>query len=352
MTDKLTLANVKWKKFKFDSLFEIEKCKCNNASLLNKNIPEIPYVGATNARNGTMYFVKKEKKLITKGKCIVFVMDGEGSMGTSFYKEEDFIGSTTLSAGYNKELNKYNAMFLTTIMDQNKDKYNFGYKRNLTRLKKETILLPIDEVGEPYWALMEKIMRDIEEEVTPKESFIPHEITDKRELADIKWKSFRLGDIFKELIPGKSKGLVHLKEDGTIPYVGATNKNNGVLTFVEKVPKLTSRGNTIIFIRNGEGSMGYSVYKFEEFIATSDVTMGYNSHINKYTGTFITTVADKVRGKYNFGYKRNNNRLRNERLLLPEKGDGNPDWEFMEQYMKRIENELFETVENSKRYFQ
>ena len=36
--------------------------------------------------------------------------------------------------------------------------------------------------------------------------------------------------------------------------------------------------------------MGYSVYKVEDFIATSDMTLGYNKHLNRYTGTFITTL--------------------------------------------------------------
>ena len=42
--------------------------------------------------------------------------------------------------------------------------------------------------------------------------------------------------------------------------------------------------------------MGYADYTAEDFIATSDMTIGYNYHLNKYTGTYITTVADRIRG--------------------------------------------------------
>ena len=92
---------------------------------------------------------------------------------------------------------------------------------------------------------------------------------------------------------GKSKGLNHLeKDDSGISYLGATNLNNGVLCFVKAVDNLVQKGNCIAFIRNGEGSMGYSVYKAEDFIATSDMTLAYSEHINKYTGMFITTIAD------------------------------------------------------------
>ena len=67
-----------------------------------------------------------------------------------------------------------------------------------------------------------------------------------------------------------SKGLNYLeKNDKGISYLGATNRNNGVLEFVKDDEKLKYKGNCIAFIRNGEGSMGYAVYKKEDFIATS-----------------------------------------------------------------------------------
>lgn len=147
--------------------------------------------------------------------------------------------------------------------------------------------------------------------------------------------------MFPVLVPGKSKGLNHIRKsiDG-ISYLGATNQNNGVLCFVEYNSASVQKGNCIAFIRNGEGSMGYSVYKAEDFIATSDMTLGYNSHLNKYVGTFITTIADRARGKYNFGYKRSASRLGKEVLTLPSDENGNPDWVYMENYMKNLESEL------------
>lgn len=156
----------------------------------------------------------------------------------------------------------------------------------------------------------------------------------------VKWNNYFISDIFKILIPGKSKGFNHLKKDTCkgISYLGATNKNNGVLDFVEVKKDLIQKGNCIAFIRNGEGSMGYSVYKEEDFIASSDITLGYHEHLNKYTGTFITTIADRIRGKYNFGYKRSAQRLSKEILTLPSLEDGTIDWVFMENYMRQLEN--------------
>ena len=129
-------------------------------------------------------------------------------------------------------------------------------------------------------------------------------------------------------------------DGGTIPYLGATNRNNAVLNFVRPVENLIQRGNCIAFIRNGEGSIGYSVYKAENFIATSDITCGYADFLNKYVGCFITTIADQVRGKYNFNYKRSDTRLKKEKILLPIDEKGEPDWAFMENYIKNKFAEL------------
>ena len=150
------------------------------------------------------------------------------------------------------------------------------------------------------------------------------------------WREFFIGNLFR-LETGKGKGANHLELDERgISYLGATNRNNAVLNFVRPVEKMIQRGNCIVFIRNGEGSVGYSVYKREDFIATSDVTCGYADFLNEFVGMFITTVADKVRGKYNFNYKRSDTRLKREKILLPVTDDGEPDFEYMEAYVRKI----------------
>ena len=42
------------------------------------------------------------------------------------YRKDDFIGSTTLSVGRNPLLNKYNALFLVTVLDLERYRYSFG----------------------------------------------------------------------------------------------------------------------------------------------------------------------------------------------------------------------------------
>ena len=144
---------------------------------------------------------------------------------------------------------------------------------------------------------------------------------------------------------GKCSRATELKRDkADIPYLGATNKNNGVLDFVCAEAKLKQKGNCIAFIKDGEGSMGYAIYKAEDFIATTNIALGYAEFLDRYTGMFITTVSDKVRGKYSYNYKRNEERLKNEMIQFPVDETGSPDWEFMRGFMRHIETQKLSAV--------
>lgn len=156
----MELASKEWKAFKLSSIFDVEHCKCSNVSKLRDG--NVPYVGATNRNNGVLHFVEYDETLITKGNCIAFICDGEGSVGTSIYKKEDFIGSTTVKVGRSKFINSYSAFFITTIANKVRSKYNFGFKRNDKHLRNELLLLPVTSKGEPDYAFMENYMKALE----------------------------------------------------------------------------------------------------------------------------------------------------------------------------------------------
>ena len=90
--------------------------------------------------------------------------------------------------------------------------------------------------------------------------------------------------------------------------------------------------------------MGYAIYKAEDFIATTNIALGYAEFLDRYTGIFITTVSDKVRGKYSYNYKRNEERLKNEMIQFPVDETGSPDWEFMRGFMRHIEAQKLSAV--------
>ena len=142
-------------------MFSFERGKCGSAEKLLEKGGKVSYIGAKKEDNGFMYKVLRNENYITKGNCIVFIGDGQGSVGYSTYQEEDFIGSTTLSMGRNEKLNKFNAIFLITLLDKERFKYSFGRKWNGEKLKNTKIKLPADKDDMPDWEFMENYIKSL-----------------------------------------------------------------------------------------------------------------------------------------------------------------------------------------------
>lgn len=101
-----------------------------------------------------------------QGAIVFFIQLKQGSVGYSLYQGYDFIGmSGKTSCGYSERLNKYNGLFLTTILDLERNKFSYGRSWIGDRLLKTNILLPaikIDETDfEPDWDFMENYIKTL-----------------------------------------------------------------------------------------------------------------------------------------------------------------------------------------------
>ena len=74
--------------------------------------------------------------------------------------------------------------------------------------------------------------------------------------------------------------------------------------------ELKVEGNALVFIKTGEGSVGLTLYKAEDFIPHKNVYIGYNVSLNKYIGLFIATMYNKQKFIYNYGYGLNQLRVK------------------------------------------
>lgn len=355
MMSKLKLTDREWKSFFIggkQGIFEIKATKSgiDKNKLKTSDTGTTPYITRTDLDNGINLFVPDEQMPKYKrdnGNAITIGLDTQ----TVFYQRNAFWTGQNIQVLRNQNLNYWVAMFVIPLLKIQMKKFSWGSTgATLGRLNRTKIMLPENADGQPDWQFMEDFIKQKEQK--QKADLLEYYSAKALDLMllsgslkDVKWAYFEVQQLFTfESKP--LKGLNHLEKcaSGGTNYVGATNRNNGVLDFVADNPKLTYRGNAMAFIRNGEGAMGYSVYKAEDFIATQDVSVGYNENLNKYNGLFITTVADQIRGKYNFGYKRNQHRLNKEKLRLPVAADGNPDWKFMEDFMRQIEQDKIQTL--------
>lgn len=331
------LLHTNWKEFYFTDVFE-EIQRGKRLKKEDHSNGTMPYVSSTALNNGVDGFIGNSEGVRIYGNCLSLA--NSGSVGSAFFHQYDFVASDHVTHLKREGIDKYAYLFMIPIINRLSEKYSFNREINDERIRRERLLLPATESGDIDFDFMSSFMKKVEKDIlgTTLDYFQRRSNQEIIKRGGVKWNNYFLRDVFPILVPGKSKGLNHLTVcDKGISYLGATNLNNGVLDFVSPVEKQVQKGNCIAFIRNGEGSMGYAVYKAEDFIATSDMTLGYNPHLNRYTGTFITTVADRIRGKYNFGYKRNAARLAKEILTLPIGDDNEIDWDYMENYMKAKE---------------
>ena len=157
-------------------------------------------------------------------------------------------------------------------------------------------------------------------------------------LNSLDWKEFKLNDLFDKIEKGKCKNTNEETKQSLngVSFLSATLNNNGVSGFVEP-NSLLQKGNCIMFVNQGDGGAGYSVYKKEDFISTTSNSFGYAKWINRYTGLFVASILCRFKEKYTFGYGRTENRLRKDKVFLPINSKGEPHWEFMENFMREIE---------------
>lgn len=339
----LNLNDRKWKEFKVKQLFTLEKCKCSNVSLLKRG--NVPYVGATTKNNGIIHFVEFKEKWITKGNCIAFICDGQGSVGLSIYKMENFVGSTTVKVGRNSYLNRYTGQFLVSALDKNRTIYSYGYKRNESRLKNEVIFLPVDEYGNPDYAFMEQYIKERESQLIKEYKEFIDKNTKLNEtlksLSFLKWKDFFIKDIFVteqrknkilQVPTGSNIKKAKLK-NGNIPRITVTSQNNGVSGYYNKNDEVRQFENFISVSFLGDAF-------YHPYTASLDMKVHclklINKELNIYIAEFLIVLLKQNISKYNYGDQLSSTDLPYKKIMLPIDKQGNPDYFLMEQYGKRI----------------
>ncbi len=333
----MTLEGKRWGKFAIGDLFHISPGK----RLRKEDMTEgnTPFIGASDSNNGVTAFVSNTN---TSEDSNILGVNYNGSVVESFYHPYRSIFSDDVKRFRLKvyEGNKHIYIFMKTVITQQKEKYTYGYKFNEERMKKQTIMLPVDENGQPDYEFMESFIRQREQRMLHDYiEYISAKIEqNKREvlsLSCVKWSSFFISDV-AEILSGRD-----IYEDervpGLTPYIGASAFNNGITHFINNTNE-TKEAECISVNRNG--SVGYAFYHPYEALYSNDCRKIRPKVNNRYIAMFLAHQITVQRGKYNYGYKMGTERLKRQMIQLPVDESGQPDWEFMTQYMKSIEYEL------------
>ncbi len=141
------------------------------------------------------------------------------------------------------------------------------------------------------------------------------------------WQEFKLIDLFDYTRGQRLKS--EDRESGNIRYYSASEFNNSLTDMISN--PLFICQNSLIYTTFGD-----MFYIDGEFSASDEISIFKHKQLNQYNGLFIATVVSANKYRYQFGRKAFYNKFKNEIIKLPVTNIGQPDWQYMESYIKTL----------------
>ena len=317
-----------WGNFRVADLFPVlQNGKANQGMLSDGN--ECFYVGAKKDDNGVMLHCAYDADLIQAGNCIIFICNGQGSVGFANYMDVDFIGTTDIVAGYNEKLNMYNGLFIATILCQERPKYSFGRKWK-THLKDTIVRLPQTPAGAPDWNFMEEYIKSLNHKPLTTSNRGQGSCT----LDVEKWKECKISDLFNIYTGGDL--ILSEIEDGEYPIASNSSNNNNIAFYSSFIPNRKLFNHTCSISIADRGA-------FKAFVQPKDFYIGTRAKgleckdkdISIASLLFIVTVINQQSFRFSYGYNCCAH-LNDMIIKLPMKEDGSINYDFMESYIKSL----------------
>ena len=133
--------------------------------------------------------------------------------------------------------------------------------------------------------------------------------------------------------------IAESRAKGNIAYYSASNSNNGLTDFIS-TPKFIVNTEAIIYTTFGD-----AYYVNSNFSTSDEITILTSPKLNKYNALFICCSIQQNKSKYSFGRKAFSNKIEKDKILLPVDKNNNLDWNFMDNYIKELENNKIKKYE-------
>ena len=283
------------------------------------NSQGINFVARTGKNNGVVARVKAISNIDPNPANTISVAGGSSSVMESFLQKEPYYSGRDLFYLKPKiELSDKQLLFYCLCLRANKHKFGYGRQANKTL---QTLSIPsLEEI--PSW-VNEVGMPDIPSQLPV--------ITNSYSLNTNVWKQFTFNNVF-EVKKGK-RLTKHEQTNGSIPYISSSSFNNGVDNYIGN--GFTDR-NCITFACYG--SIGEVFYQREEVWVSDNANVLYlkDMVLNPFIAMFLITILRLEKYRFSYGVTGKKERLQKFTIKLPSDSWGNPDWKFMEDYIKSL----------------
>lgn len=153
-------------------------------------------------------------------------------------------------------------------------------------------------------------------------------------LDEREWKPISIADIFS-FVRGRENNMATL-ENGNTPLISARSVNNGLKGFVN-TPKSVIAGNCITLNNDGDGGAGLAYYQPTDMALDTHVTaLLPKTEMSMFALLFISECLSKLHGFFGHGLSISNKRAEMIRIMLPVTDEGDPDYQFMEDYIREL----------------
>jgi len=280
----------------------------------NLNEGKTPFISSGDSENGVVGFF--EVHPIYKN---VISVARTGSVGSSFYHPYScLVNSDCIVLSPKKEYTAKEMLTFTYFLNKNRYRYSYARKVTPQRLG-ETEIPP---------KLFEVINLDIPSIEKLSKPYHQKHIS----LQDREWQWFGLSKLF-EIENGKSTvSKDDITTNGKYSIISSTTENNGVQDFTDLEPEYKENSFTLS-IRGG----GKAFYQPKPFLATLNAMVLQPKFIcNQYIGVFLANILSKDSYRYHYGRIRSMAKVETEKIKLPINSQNQPDWEFMEDYIKSL----------------
>lgn len=341
---KLKLTDVEWGEFKVKDIFEVTNSKPYHKNNLKITKKGIPYITRTSFNNGLEEIV--ENINVHKNPKNTISLGAENA--DFFYQSVEYITGNKMYIIQNDNISKNVGIFLVQSFRNSIKDCGFGYGKGLTgtRFKERIVMLPMDSQGQPNWQFMEDYIKQEQKQQVQKiidyyERKLVELAGDVVGLDKVEWKTFRFTEVFQDIQRGKRLTKAN-QTDGPKPYISSTSENNGVDAFIGNETGVRKFEDVLTLANSG--SVGSTFYQQFEFVASDHVTALKSENADKYAYLFLSTVVKRLEEKYSFNREINDTRIKREKVILPADENGNPNFQYMSDFVKKLELDKVQEV--------
>ena len=153
-------------------------------------------------------------------------------------------------------------------------------------------------------------------------------------LDSVKWGEFYFSEVFDNIYIAQSTDLNKLDAGETV-FIGRSSYNNGLQDFVNIEPKKIINKNCITVSMVGEPRAFYQQYDFT--CSQNILILRNDKYLNKSIAIYLCSIMNSylMDKGYGYGYPVGLKRILRNKIILPIDSNGNPNWQFMEDYIKQ-----------------